>query len=85
MKLMKSKRINTLKDVRDWKELKREEVELEKMRLRANSFEIKSSILKPVSKFMLFETAIIIGKKTLFSLGKTLFKSLFSSNKKIKS
>jgi len=82
---MKSKRINTLKDVRDWKELKREEVELEKMRLRANSFEIKSSILKSVSKFMLFETAIIIGKKTLFSLGKTLFKSLFSSNKKIKS
>jgi hypothetical protein len=74
MKKNRSK-IRTLEDVRKWKELKKDELELEKLKLYAEKEQIKSSFTKGIGKLFLYEGIFLAGKTFLFSLIKSYFKS----------
>lgn len=71
-----------LEDVRAWKALKKEELELQKVTLKVGRSSFKRDLMKSLTQFVLFEVALILGQKTLSSLLKTLLRSASKAMKK---
>jgi len=74
-------KFKTLEDVRAWKQLKKDELDLEKLKLEMGKEQIKNDIVKKVSKFIMFEVALVLGQKTLSALVKKVLKSVFVPSK----
>ncbi len=73
-------RIYTLEDVRKWRELKKDELDLEMLKFHAEKDFISSTIKNDIKKFLFYEGLIIVGEKLL----SYFLKSTFSSSKKEK-
>lgn len=73
-------KIYTLDDVRKWRELKKDELDLEKLKFHAEKDFISSTIKNGVKKFLFYEGLILAGEKLL----SYFIKSAFSSTKKEK-
>lgn len=71
----------TLDDVRAWKQLKKDELDLEKLRLEKDKDQIKTDVVRKVSKFILFEVALVLGQKTISALVKKVLQSVFVPSK----
>lgn len=74
-------KFKTLEDVRAWKQLKKDELDLEKLKLEMSKEHIKTDVVKKVSKFIMFEVALVLGQKTLSALVKKVLKSVFVPSK----
>ena len=83
---MRNIKFKTLEDVRAWKQLKKDELDLEKLHLEMGKEQFKSDVVRKVSKFIMFELALVLGQKTLSALVKKVLKSVFvpSNNQNIK-
>lgn len=75
---MKNPNIQTLDDVRKWRELKKDELDLEMLKFHAEKDFIGSTIKKDIKKFLFYEGLILAGEKLL----SYFIKSAFSSSKK---
>jgi len=78
---MKNNKFKTLEDVRAWKQLKKDELDLEKLQLEMGKEQLKSDVVRKVSKFIMFELALVLGQKTLSALVKKVLKSVFVPSK----
>ena len=83
---MRNIKFKTLEDVRAWKQLKKDELDLAKLHLEMGKEQFKSDVVRKVSKFIMFEVALVIGQKTLTAFVKKVLKSVLvpSKNEKIK-
>jgi hypothetical protein len=77
---MKKHKINTLQDVKNWKALKKEELNLEKLKFDAEKQNLKSNFAKGIGSILLLQGALMTGEKLL----KTGLKALFKPSKKEK-
>ena len=68
------KGIKTLEDVRNWKALKKDELDLEKLKFDAEKNYYKKELSKGFGKVVLMQGALFAGEKVLFSLLKSIFK-----------
>jgi hypothetical protein len=73
-------RIYTLDDVRKWREFKKDELDLEMLKFHAEKEHLKSTIKKDITKFLFYESMILVGEKLL----SYFLKTTFSSSKKKK-
>lgn len=73
-------KFKTLQDVRAWKQLKKDELDLAKLKLEMDKDQIKSDVVRKISKFIMFEVALVLGQKTLSALVKKVLKSVFVSS-----
>lgn len=71
-------KIYSLEDVRKWRELKKDELDLEILKFHAEKAEIKNAFKKGLAQVLLYEILASAGEKIISSL----LKSAFSSNKK---
>jgi len=78
---MRKVKFKTLEDVRAWKQLKKDELDLEKLHLEMGKEQFKSDVVRKVSKFIMFELALVLGQKTLSALVKKVLKSVFVPTK----
>ena len=78
---MNNIKFKTLQDVRTWKQLKKDELDLEKLKLEMDKEKIKSDVVGKVSKFIMFELALVLGQKTISALVKKVLKSVFVPSK----
>jgi len=74
-------RFNNIEDVRAWKQLKKDELDLEKLKLDMGKEKLKSDIVSKVSKFIMFELALVLGQKTIFALVKKVLRGAFTASK----
>ena len=73
MRMRKHKnRIYTLDDVRKWRELKKDELDLEKLKFYAEKEMLKSEFTKGVGKIFLYEGLLLAGQKIIMALIKSL-------------
>lgn len=81
---MKTKRytLNSLEDVRNWKALKKEELDLEKLKFDAEKGNYKKEFNKGFTEVLLMEGALLLGEKVVMSALKSVFKSKKKSKKK---
>lgn len=68
-------RIYTLDDVRKWRELKKDELELEKLKFYAEKEHLKSEFSKGIGKIFLYEGLLLAGEKIIVSLINSFLKS----------
>jgi hypothetical protein len=68
----------TMEDVRAWKNLKREELELEKLQFKASKHSMRNDLIKSVSQIIALELALVFGQKALSTLLKKVVNSTFS-------
>jgi hypothetical protein len=73
MRLRKNK-IYTLDDVSKWRELKKDELELEKLKLRAEKKAFENEVKSGLGKIFLYEGILIVGQKILVSVIKSILK-----------
>jgi len=78
---MRKVKFKTLEDVRAWKQLKKDELDLEKLHLEMGKEQFKSDVVRKVSKFIMFEVALVIGQKTLTAFVKKVLKSVLVPSK----
>ena len=73
---MKNRKVNirTLEDVRNWRSLKKDELDLEKLKFDAEKNYYKQEFSKGFGKVLLMQGALIAGEKILMSLLKSVFK-----------
>lgn len=73
---MKNRKVNirTLEDVRNWRSLKKDELDLEKLKFDAEKNHYKQEFSKGFGKVLLMQGALIAGEKILMSLLKSVFK-----------
>ena len=83
MRLRRNK-IYTLEDVRKWRELKKEELELEKLKLQAEKKAFESEIRSGIGKIFMYEGILLVGQKIVMKLLKSLFKEYKKETKKSK-
>lgn len=81
---MTKHKLSTLQDVKNWKALKKEELDLEKVKFDAEKHSLKQKFAKDFGKVLLIEGALIAGEKLLFSGLKAIFKPSKKKNKKKK-
>jgi len=81
MKKRKNK-IYSLDDVREWRALKKDELDLEKLKFHAEKEQLQSEFTKGFGKILFFEGLLLVGEKVITFLIKSLFKS--SPKKKVK-
>ena len=74
-------KFKTLEDVRAWKQLKKDELDLEKLQLEMGKEQLKTDVVRKISKFIMFEVALVLGQKTLSALVKKVLKSVFVPSK----
>ena len=74
-------KFKTLQDVRAWKQLKKDELDLAKLKLEMDKNQIKSDVVRKISKFIMFEVALVIGQKTLTAFVKKVLKSVLAPTK----
>lgn len=72
--------IKTLEDVRNWKSLKKDELDLEKLKFDVEKNQYKQEFSKGFGKILLMQGAVLAGEKILMSA----LKSIFSHKKKEK-
>lgn len=77
---MAKNKIYTLNDVRQWRALKKDELDLEKLKFHAEKDQVKTQLGKGLGKILLYEGLFIMGEKLLT----TMIKSFFKSSKKKK-
>ena len=70
-------KFKTLQDVRAWKQLKKDELDLAKLKLEIDKEEIKTDLVRKISKFIMFEVALVLGQKALSAFVKKVLKSVF--------
>lgn len=81
MKIRKHKnKIYSLDDVRNWRELKKDELDLEKLKFYAEKEQLKSEFAKGVGKIFLYEGLLLAGQKIIM----TILKSLLNPSEKKK-
>ena len=81
MKIRKHKnKIYSLDDVRNWRELKKDELDLEKLKFYAEKEQLKSEFAKGVGKIFLYEGLLLAGQKIVM----TILKSLLNPSEKKK-
>jgi len=73
MQLRKNK-IYTLDDVVKWRELKKDELELEKLKLRAEKKAFENEVKSGLGKIFLYEGILLVGQKVIVSMIKSIFK-----------
>lgn len=73
MRLRKNN-IYTLDDVSKWRELKKDELELEKLKLRAEKKAFENEVKSGLGKIFLYEGILIVGQKILVSVIKSILK-----------
>jgi hypothetical protein len=78
---MKRNIFNNIDDVRDWKQLKKDELDLSKLKFSQEKDQFKFDIVSKISKFIMFEIALVLGQKTITSLVKKVLKGVFSESK----
>ena len=71
-------KIYSLDDVRKWRELKKDELDLEKLKFYAEKEQLKSEFSKGVGKIFLYEGLLLAGQKIILAL----IKSFLSSSEK---
>jgi hypothetical protein len=71
-------KIYSLEDVRKWRELKKDELDLEILKFHAEKAELKNAFKKGLAQVMLYEILVSAGEKIISSL----LKSAFSHSKK---
>ena len=73
---MKNRKVNvrTLEDVRNWKALKKDELDLEKLKFDAEKDHYKKEFSKGFGKVLLMQGALFAGEKVLMSLLKSVLK-----------
>jgi hypothetical protein len=81
---LKRNRIYTLEDVRKWRELKKDELELEKLKLQAEKQAFESEIRSGIGKIFMYEGILLVGQKIVMKLLKSLFKEYKKETKKSK-
>ena len=83
---MKKKRnkIFSLDDVRNWRELKKDELELEKLKFHAEREELSRKVGNDFLKVMFYEGAILVGEKVLTNVITNLLKPKKKKKKKAK-
>lgn len=74
MSRRKKNKIYTLEDVRHWRELKHDELELEKLKLYAEKEEFEKDIKSGIGKILFYEGILLVGQKLLTSFLKSLVK-----------
>ena len=74
-------RFNNIEDVRAWKQLKKDELDLQKLQLQMGKEKLKSDVVSKVSKFIMFELALVLGQKTIFALIKKVLRGAFVASK----
>ena len=74
-------RFNNIEDVRAWKQLKKDELDLEKLKMKVGKEKLKSDVVSRVSKFIMFELALVLGQKTIFALVKKVLRGAFVASK----
>ena len=81
---MKKKRnkIFSLDDVRNWRELKKDELELEKLKFHAEREELSRKVGNDFLKVMFYEGAILVGEKVLTNVITNLLKPKKKKKKK---
>jgi len=81
LKIRKHKnKIYSLDDVRNWRELKKDELDLEKLKFYAEKEQLKSEFAKGVGKIFLYEGLLLAGQKIVM----TILKSLLNPSEKKK-
>ncbi len=78
---MSNIKFKTLEDVRAWKQLKKDELDLAKLKLEIDKEQIKTDVVKKISKFIMFEVALVLGQKALSAFVKKVLKSVFVPSK----
>ena len=78
---MRKIKFKTLEDVRAWKQLKKDELDLEKLHLEMGKEQFKSDVVRKVSKFIMFEVALVLGQKAMSAFVKKILKSVFVPSK----
>ena len=68
-------KIYTLEDVRNWRQLKKDELDLEKLKFHAEKDQLKSDFAKGFGKVMLYQGLLMAGEKILMTALKSFFKS----------
>ncbi len=80
MKKHKNK-IYSLDDVRQWKSLKKDELDLEKLKFYAEKDKLKSEFAKGFGSVLFYQGMLIAGEKIIVSLLNSLFKSTSKKEK----
>lgn len=78
---MKRIKFNTIEDIRAWKQLKKDELDLEKMKFQVGKEKLKGNVVSKVSKFVMFELALVLGQKTISALVKKVLRGAFVASK----
>ena len=78
---MSNIKLKTLQDVRAWKQLKKDELDLAKLKLEIDKEEIKTDAVRKISKFIMFEVALVLGQKALSAYVKKVLKSVLVPSK----
>jgi hypothetical protein len=82
MRHLKKNKIYTLEDVRRWRELKKDELELEKLKLYAEKQQFENVIKNGIGRIFLYEGLVLAGQKILTVLIKSIFKEDKDHHKK---
>ena len=79
---MSRNKFNNIEDVRAWKQLKKDELDLHKLKMRMGREKLQGDIVSKASKFIMFQLALILGQKTIFALVKKVLRGVFVAGKK---
>jgi hypothetical protein len=72
MRRLNRNKIFTLNDVRQWRELKKDELELEKLKLHAEKREFEKEIKGGIGKLLVYEGIFLILQKVITSIVKSI-------------
>ena len=74
--------INTLEDVKIWRELKKDELDLEKLKFYAEKEELKSKVGIEIGKAVFFEGLFLLGEKVITNILTSFLKPKKKKSKK---
>ena len=74
-------KIYSLDDVREWRNLKKDELDLEKLKFDAEKHQLKSEFTKGIGKIFLYEGLLLAAEKVVMAVLKSVFKKSDSSKK----
>jgi len=80
---MSRNKFNNIEDVRAWKQLKKDELDLQKLKMRMGREKLQGDIVSKASKFIMFQLALVLGQKTIFALVKKVLRGVFVPGKKV--
>jgi len=74
-------KFKTIQDVKAWRQLKKEELDLERLLLKSEKAEFKTGMIKKVGEVVFMEMALLMSKFTIGKIFRKMFEGFFTTEK----